>query len=173
MIDDVSSEDGEGSIRGNAVDGGKHAILEAHWRITGRIAIWTCGVIVIAWSIGRSVWSAADGLRAIIACTRFIELINVNVAEMDELQGWFTTDGRSLGSRFGRGECDGVRGHIREWTETEEGVAEQGRSVRADRHASQVLGKNRALEGDSTFTYIRVVGLEMQMSGGFHLKIQV
>jgi hypothetical protein len=83
----------------------------------------------------------------------------MDVADVDELKRCLTTDGGSRGGRLGRGERDIVRGHSREGAEAEERVAEQSRGVRADGHFSQVLGKDRPLEANSTRTDIRIIGL--------------
>lgn len=84
----------------------------------------------------------------------------MNVTDVNKLKGCLATDCRSRGGRLGRRERDIVRGHIREWAEAEERVAEQRRGVRAYGHPPYILSKDRALEGNGTLTHIIIIRLD-------------
>lgn len=100
MIYDITSEQSESSVWNDALDSSVHALLETDWSITFIVSIFAGRVLVVARSISGGVGSAADGLRAVVVCSFFVEGIYMNVAVVHNLDWALATWGWSFFCRF-------------------------------------------------------------------------
>lgn len=101
MINDVASEQCKSGIRSNALNRSIHALFETDRGIASVVSILASRVSIISWCISCGVRPTTNRFCAVVACSGFVEWVNVNIGEMNDLDWSLTADSWTAGGRFG------------------------------------------------------------------------
>lgn len=120
---------------------------------------WSAWLVCFTWCIFVGVYPAADGLGTIIVGAGLVGQVDVGVAEVDHLDGRFTTWCRTTLCWLRRGEGYVEWTDLREVAETNQSRAERLGCVRANVHVLESVVQGWDLAGDDAGADIAILRL--------------
>lgn len=115
--------------------------------------------VVVSGLVRRGVWTTADRFRAIRIGSSLIEWVDMNVTVMNDLNCLLSAGCWSAGGWLCRRKRDVISCHVWVRAQSQEGDAEQVRSLGANAERAKVMGNNGTLSADCSFTDVVVFGL--------------
>jgi hypothetical protein len=149
------TENGKGSFRHYLLDCIVHMIFQRHGSIAIVVPKWTSWIGGYTRSLRRSICMTAEPFSTVETCSYCIIVINVNIADMNDLQRLSNVVLVVLLLRFGFREIERkwVNGWIR--AKSKDCETEDLRSTRRHLHLGESKDKRWSFHGHEAFTHIR------------------
>jgi hypothetical protein len=152
------TEDGKCSFRHYLLDCLVHIIFQRHGSIAIVVSKWTSWIFGYARGLRRSIRMTAEPFSTVETCSYCIIVINVNIADMNDLQRLSPLTKVSLVMllpRLGFREIERIWGNGRVRAESKDREAEYLRSTRRNLHLGESKDKCRSFHWHEAFTYVR------------------